>query len=124
MTSAQPKRLLEPGKNPEDAQAWIDALEGPYADRKGFGFLHHINGRMCCLGVLADLNGADWSTISPLNLMHVCLEFQGDGQRLKNDLFGLDEFVQSDLITVNDESDTFAPVIAKIREFFIPEAKP
>jgi hypothetical protein len=125
MSGAQPKRLLEPGKNPEDAQAWIDALEGPYADRKGKNYLRWDDGTMCCLGVLAELRGElgieggcdpnnDYPDEGP--------DYAASG--IPNSYAGMSADHQGDLADLNDKSDSFTPVIARIRELFIPEAKP
>lgn len=46
--------------NPELKQKWIEALRsGKY--KQGKKRLRHA-GRYCCLGVLADIQGADWRT--------------------------------------------------------------
>lgn len=45
--------------NPEIKKAWVEALRsGRYKQARGK--LKSRNGAMCCLGVLADLQGKEW----------------------------------------------------------------
>lgn len=87
---------------------WIAALEsGEY--KKGSGLLRRtgLDGgpdTFCCLGVLCEIGGAD-----PVSAAFV------DGRVV-------DSVEQSELARLNDQSATFAPVVAKIRELFPDEA--
>ena len=110
---------------PEAAQEWIDALEGPYADRKGLKELCDENGKMCCLGVLADIRGdlggvgarGDLAMPSSTLLKKYGLRLGALGNK-PNEL----ESGAWALAKLNDRSNTFAPVIAKIKEMFIDGA--
>lgn len=102
----------------EAAQAWIDSLGGSYASMKGIEFLCD-DGKMCCLGVLADMHG-DWdethlsdNTVKKIDGKEV---FPGNDWISKRGL----TFDQANILTtIDDRSSTFAPVIAKIKEWFI-----
>ena len=114
----------------EQAQEWVDALDGPYANRKGEGQLCDSDGNMCCLGVLAELNGK----LSKIPVMLWSAEGYTEGRFLlgsgQNALsfrdasgcrpyLGLSIEQQRVLAGLNDVSDTFAPVISQIKDWFI-----
>lgn len=107
---------------PEAAQEWVDALEGPYADKKGKKQLCDVNGKMCCLGVLADMKKL-WIEERSNTSSKQVKEFWD--HVLPHSIarpLGLSDEAQTALIEINDDSDTFAPVIAKIKEMFIEGA--
>ena len=93
---------------------WIAALEsGEY--KKGRKVLCNSRGQMCCLGVLADIEGK--LTKKPKNGMprhyHRKPNFYAI---LPADSFGLSTGTQQVLASVNDRSETFAPVIKYIEQ--------
>lgn len=117
------------GLTPATFDQWMAALEsGDYP--KTTGCLKDSTG-FCCLGVLADIEGAPWaegrdvpfitSTGSSTDwdgadggelrpfLLSRCAELDEDGDRVS---------VMTSLIVLNDSSTTFAPVIAKARELY------
>lgn len=102
---------------------WIAALSpgGSHRDRKGRGSLIDCEGRMCCLGVLADMNGAKWGDHPDEQNTtgeRVC-QFSDPTDAdafLEPDAFGLSEDVQGELAKLNDASDTFDPVIQLIED--------
>ena len=107
--------------SPEKAQEWIDNLKGKYWDKKGRGYLCVGAGEMCCLGVLADMHD----------------ELEGIGRKAINGSYrippehfffkhGISRIVGSNiggnLMNLNDQSETFQPVIDLIQKTFIDEA--
>ena len=110
----------------EEAQEWVDALDGPYANRKGMMQLCDLGGNMCCLGVLAELNGK--LSKMPIIGRHADGRYLLDsGQNVLNfrdangsrPYLGLSIEQQRVLTGLNDVSGTFAPVITQIKEWFI-----
>ena len=88
---------------PELKERWVAALEGPYADKKTVAELKNNEG-FCCLGVLIDIEKA-WV----------------EGEQANHNYFplgpmGLSGQMQEQLWELNDENDTFAPVIEYIRK--------
>ena len=114
------KRDLRPGDNPADALVWIEALEGEYADRKGDGCLRDEYGNMCCLAVLADLRGELGGDVYYGDPFPIEPEGGSCDSRHAGAYAGMTGEVQELLAGINDIADTFAPVIAKIRELFVP----
>lgn len=108
---------------------WIAALEsGEYT--QGHGRLwdqHYGDKRMCCLGVAGDLlvnkGKAEWeggllvdTGVSGTDIDNG--EHQSMGYLLQGlrELIGLSEYDEHKLAVLNDDSDSFEPVIAEIRE--------
>ena len=105
---------------PELKEKWIAALEGPYADKKGENYLCTKKGEMCCLGVLGHIEG-DLSSVAAREkhsgvLGYYFLKNNRDTQYLPEGKYDLPSWAVSDLMEINDEADTFAPVIEYIRE--------
>lgn len=102
----------------EAAQEWIDALKGTFWDKKGKGFLMDENGCFCCLGVFAALRGdldvdnSRGKKVGTIGNQHTILPVE----------WGLSGKQQDTLWRVNDNSETFAPVISEIRRMFIDKA--
>lgn len=96
---------------------WTQALSpgGSHAHRKGTYRLHNKDGTMCCLGVLADLYGAEWED----NGLSRCYKIKagyGNIEFLEHGAFGLDRETQKDLAETNDRSNSFKAVIKKIEK--------
>ncbi len=92
--------------DPKLKAKWIDALKVEYADKKTVGALKD-NDCYCCLGVLAELNG---DLVEKRDDYWVTKGRDHSGW-LPTDAYGLSDIVQHDLAGINDENDTFAPVI-------------
>ena len=101
--------------NPEIKERWIAALEsGEYA--KGVSALKRIDTdglcSFCCLGVIADIHG---DLVEEAKYRIVTKKRSHSGWLLDGE-YGLSKMVQRELGSINDKSDTFAPVIEYIRE--------
>ena len=93
---------------------WIDALAGSHAHRKGKGALVDDSGRMCCLGVLCDIEGFDFHPENNNILFHNGID--APPTFIKYGLYGLSSGAQDCLATLNDASDSFTPVIELIKQ--------
>ena len=96
-------------------QRWIDALKGEYANRKGFGQLCDAEGNMCCLGVIADMHG------DLIELPNNVYDFNDDSFPFKrstipNMKYGISEEHIERLMRINDNNDSFLPVIKYIEK--------
>ena len=94
-------------------------------------FLCDDEGGLCCLGVLADIQGQlsasgdkrncpdtdEWRRYVQIDSHHYSCTLLG-----ANAPRGLDIDKQGRLAEINDNSNSFAPVIAKIKELFIDGA--
>lgn len=96
---------------------WIEALEsGKYT--QGKYTLRDANDNFCCLGVLADITGAEWE-YDPEDQRHSArMEYKGTVQ-VKNsyvhyDLISACE--QSDLSIMNDNGSSFVDIVAYLKE--------
>jgi hypothetical protein len=100
--------------NPKYRDALIAALEVPadeggYTKGKGWLVAEGLNGdpdEFCCLGVACDIFGL-WEK-----------DGYGHGGELfaiRREVIGMTDDEESTLIEINDNSDTFAPVIAALR---------
>lgn len=102
---------------PEKAQEWIDELP---KHKKGKVKLCDERGRMCCLGVKAEMEGR-FDGVDDLGNKTVL----GNGAFLDPttlDSWGL-SFRQADVLAdLNDRSDTWKPVQDEIRRMFIDGA--
>lgn len=114
--------------SPATFDQWIAALEsGAY--EKGKEQLRSDDG-FCCLGVLADIEGCGWAHYQPLvnevgGYGHEGFEWWGaSGGELVRFLGwvpprrGEGLSVMRSLIRLNDDSETFEPVIARARELY------
>lgn len=107
----------------ELAQDWVDNLRGKYADKKGVYKLCEGNGKMCCLGVMADMQQA-WSGINPSGnkfILHETYEYDVVPHESCFNDWGLNYDQVDELVALNDSNDTFEPVISKIEEWFIKD---
>tara|TARA_A100001391_G_scaffold112237_3_gene75430 strand:- start:231 stop:578 length:348 start_codon:yes stop_codon:yes gene_type:complete len=104
----------------EQLDAWIAALEDPET-KKGSGALKTRDGKMCCLGVLAQLNGVTQKTGSE---NQVIFDFGEEAPRLRDGRtfsrltipegwMGVPD--PGKLAAINDNSDTFVPVVEWIK---------
>lgn len=98
--------------DPEFKARWIAALEsGKY--KKGKSCLRSHNNRYCCLGVAGDLlRPGKWvrSHVYSLEDETVCLPSELSAE------IGLSSDAEIHLMNLNDDSDTFKPVVAWIEE--------
>ena len=103
---------------PEAAQEWIDALEsGEYV--QGKKRLQNKDGSMCCLGVLADIRGE----LNVRGRWEWGFDESGIGiPSFAHQIVGVNAEAESVLVRINDNSDSYAPVIAKIKELYIDGA--
>lgn len=99
----------------EKLDQWIEAISpgGSHYDRKGKNSMHNRSGEMCCLGVLADLNGANWFKEGS---SYVCQHQSEDEEFLASNFMGLSKSSQLALAKVNDCNETFDPVVRCIRD--------
>ena len=102
-----------------DAIEWVIALKGKYSDRKGKNRLHNMDGTMCCLGVLCDINGVEWikSSFGDYFAADDTLSGTLSNEQVKS--WGVSHAQCVELAGINDKSDTFEPVIKKIHELYI-----
>lgn len=108
--------------NLEHRQQWIDALKsGKY--KKGEGRLKTNDNCYCCLGVLAELNN-DLDENNCFKGFSVALLRNHTAGLIRNlnipssheyNHYGLNEDIQNKLATINDDYDTFEPVIEAIK---------
>jgi hypothetical protein len=84
----------------------------------------------CCLGVYADIQGAEWDKDSYGNLFPVGNYRQPEdvnsiniGSLEKKWAGGLSDNTQGKLARINDDNKTFAPVIKYLKDFILPKAK-
>lgn len=106
-------------------EEWMAALEsGAY--RKGVEFLR-LDGRYCCLGVLAEKEGAGWNELGEVTTNEWGDPVQRGSHSFWSGAVGgeLHDFLTTTrwnvverLATVNDKSDTFAPVIVEARRLY------
>ena len=100
----------------EQLNAWIAALEDPET-KKGKGALKTRDGKMCCLGVLADINGVTQKTDSEDQIIFDFGEevpLFRDGKTYSRLTIPEGWMGVSDpgkLAEINDNSETFVPVI-------------
>ena len=94
---------------------WIKALEsGDY--KKGRGALCRRNDAMCCLGVLADIEGKLSDKSDSVGNRYFLLGEADNTAYLPDGQFGISYDLQIQLASLNDTSKTFAPVIEYIKE--------
>lgn len=79
--------------------------------KKGKHYLIDKDGKMCCLGVFADIKGE-----LPKNDQYIQF-IGGNPEYFVPEEWGINIELQSELANINDGSDTFAPVIDKLKEF-------
>lgn len=94
---------------------WIAALKGEYADKKGrgalcqrrFGTLSDGDDLVyCCLGVLINVQGGETDTMPTVVTSTVPAKYAA----------GLSTTQQQDLAIINDENETWEPVIEAIEK--------
>jgi len=86
--------------------------------KKGRGVLRTADGCLCVLGVIAHVNGR-----LPKSAGQVCSIPEGRHKGFIPRTLGVSFSQQRTLAALNDDFDTFAPVIAKIKELFIDGAE-
>ena len=104
----------------EFKKKWIHALENEYKDKKGKGYLvvDSLDGmKYCCLGVACEVSG-----LLPKNIVFVIgykdpagIFMLGGLTPLQLKEIGLSRPKQARLIEINDENETFEPVIEYIK---------
>jgi hypothetical protein len=101
---------------PDLKAKWIDALRsGNY--EQGTGDLRSRSGQFCCLGVLCDVMGAEWSGTTPiLNGKDMDREDESflSGDTLER--VGFDNETQIALARMNDDGEPFGKIADHIEK--------
>ena len=113
---------------PEAAQRWCDYLiDGLYLPSgTEDNYLSDIEGNLTSLGILAKSRGDLIMSHPSFQRPHISTVERGIRQRrdyLVDGEYGLSESFKDEIIELELASDTFAPVIAKIKELFIDGAE-
>lgn len=96
---------------------WMEALSigGSYRRKKGRFELNDADGGFCCLGVLADMQGANWKRNEERE--NIC-QFSSDFEPaayLKEDFCGISIEDQRRIADINDNADHFDPVVKELK---------
>ena len=99
----------------EQFDEWIAALEDPET-KKGKYALKRTSGEMCCLGVLACLHKVPHTKTGIRSTY--AFEFDKETSVTAPDIgwMGLDSSLLTSLINLNDNNDTFTPVVRYLKD--------
>lgn len=100
----------------------IKALESGEYRKTRYALCNKRGDAFCCLGVLADIQGAEWET-SIENRLFPIGNRQNEAMLEYKWAAGLSGGTMTKLARLNDGSRTFKPVIKYLKEEILPNAK-